>query len=73
MSKCFEVLLSTRVTVLVELGDDGTPADAVAEAAGRLLGNGDGWDWEADDTTELTDADSLHRARVLADIIVPKS
>jgi hypothetical protein len=23
MSKCFEVILSTRVTVLVELGDDG--------------------------------------------------
>jgi hypothetical protein len=69
MSKHFEVLLSTRVTVLVELGEGGTPAAAAAEAANRLA---DGWEWEADDTTELTD-DSLARARAYADIIVPLS
>jgi len=70
MSKFFEVEMSTRVTVLVELGDDGTPAAAAAEATNRLVA--DVWSWEAEETIELTD-DSLTRARAHADIVVSLS
>jgi hypothetical protein len=74
MSKHFEVLLSTRVTVLVELGEGGTPAAAAAVAVDHLVGSGDGWDWEADDITDLNDdADEVICACARADLIVSKS